>query len=395
MIAACAVMHRFRCISLSLALLVGLGSSNLRADGPEHQDAVLPESYFPVHPSEEEGFIPPMTTFESIVNGFATYPERCFLTKGGAAFGERAMWSPKNVTLANPYEYRRITTLDNDDPSSLFYTQRPNFFNIAVEDEWDWNNLINTDRPDFTDTPFTVGEGNVLMETGITNTITRASDSHSQLRSLPETLFRVGVTNQFEMRYRWLGYQLLNSEDPSTGAKAQAFGAGDIDVGFKCVLFEQRNWFPLSTLVAGAILPTGTDGFSGNSVQPHFNFVQGWGIRRYLYLKHQFGLDHLTQPSFSVDQAGGGMGATLAATHPTVNSYHSSVSCLYQATKRIGGFVEWFALYGANQKAENFADTGIFFYFTPTIQFDCVLGTSVAAAETDTLFTKVGFSTRW
>ena len=142
-------------------------------------------------------------------------------------------------------------------------------------------------------------------------------------------------------------------------------------------------------------MPTGTDGFSGNAVQPHFNFVQGWGIRRYLYLKHQFGLDHLTQPSFSIDQPGGGMGPSLVGSRSTVNSYHSSVSCLFQVTKRIGGFAEWFVLYGANQKSENFADTGVFFYFTPSIQFDAVFGTSLAASDTETLFTKVGFSTRW
>ena len=212
--------------------MVCLYGSVARADETAMVTPGLPESYYPVHPSEEEGFIPPMTTFESIVKGFATYPERCFLTKGGASFGERPMWSPKNATLVNPQEYRRITDLDNDDPSSLFYTQRPNFFNIAVEDEWDWYNLINTDRPDFTDTPFTVGEGNVLLETGIVNTRTNSSDSHSQLRSLPDTLIRVGVTNQFEMRYRWLGYQLLNIEDPNSGAKAQAIGTGDFDLGF-------------------------------------------------------------------------------------------------------------------------------------------------------------------
>jgi hypothetical protein len=40
-------------------------------------------------------------------------------------------------------------------------------------------------------------------------------------------------------------------------------------------------------------------------------------------------------------------------------------------------------------------DAGMFFYLTPTIQFDCVIGSSIATPDSNTLFTKVGFSTRW
>lgn len=343
----------------------------------------------------DEGCIPPMTTLSSIAEGFATHGERCFMSKGGANYPDRAMWSPINVKLVNPREYLRINSLDNDDPNSFAYTMRPNLFNIPVEDEWDWYNLINTDRPDFTDTPFSVGEGIVYLESGLTNTRASTPDNHLTLRSVPETLFRVGITNEFELRFKWLGYQMLNAENPTTGATASSFGGGDFDIGFKWVMFQQKNWFPMTTLVTGALLPTGTNGFSGNAVQPHFNIVNGWGIRRYIYLKHQIGMDNLTQPEFSVVGPIANAGPLLTASRPTVNSWHSSVSCLFQATKRIGGFVEWFAIYGQDQRPTNFTDMGIFFYLTPTIQFDCVFGTSIAAPDSETLFTKAGFSTRW
>lgn len=352
-------------------------------------------SFQPVPTADDETFIPPMTTVQSVFEGFEKHADDSCLQKGGANFPERAMWSPRNVKLVDPRKYSRIHHFDNDDPNSFFYTQRPNLFNMAVEDEWDWFNLINTDRPDFTDTPFSVGEGIVYLESGLTNTRVNTPDAHSTLRTLPETLFRVGITNEFELRFKWLGYEMLNQTDPKTGLAASAFGGSDFDVGFKWVLFEQKDWFPLTTLVAGALMPTGTNGFSGNAVQPHFNLVQGWAIRRFIYLKHQFGLDYLTQPSFSVEGPIGTVGPFVAPDRQTVNSYHSSVSCLYQATKHIGGFVEWFAFYGSSQQTTNFADTGIFFYLTPTIQLDCVFGTSIAAPDSNTLFTKVGFSTRW
>ena len=343
----------------------------------------------------DESFIPPMTSLSSIFQGFEAYGDRLFANRPGASAHQRPMWGPSKLKIVDPKEVPRITSLDNDDPNSFFYTDRPNLFNIAVDDEWDWNNLINTDRSDFTDTPYTVGEGIAVLETGITNTRVNSPDGHATLRSLPESLLRAGVTNEFELRFKWLGYQMLNQEDVQTGATASAFGGSDFDLGFKWTMFQQKNWFPMTTLVGGALIPTGTNGFSGNSVQPHFNIVNGWEVRRYIYLKHQFGLDYLTQPEFSVTGPSGGTGPVLTGTRSALDSYHSSISCLYQATKHTGGFVEWFALFGPNQQATNFCDTGVFFYLTPNIQLDGTVGSSIAAQDTNTLFTKIGFSTRW
>lgn|GEM_PF-3507371 len=394
-------------VTVSLAKAPAQDAANLPAPVTSQYNALDPSQSFPryqsvpqyqgvSHPGpDDDRFIPPMTTLGSIAEGFHKLFRGELFSHPGANFPERAYWSPATIKLVNPYEYARIEDLDNDDPNSLFYTQRPNFFNQAVPDEWDWYNLVNTDRPDFTDTPFSVGEGLSILETGIINTRVNSPDAHSTLRSMPEALLRVGITNQFELRIKWLGYQSFNMQDPKTGDNAAAFGGADTDLGFKWIMFQQKNWFPLTTLVGGALIPTGTRGFSGDSVQPHFNFVQGWGIRRYIYLKHQFGLDYLTQPSFSVNNPGGGMSPYLTANHPTVNSYHSSISCLYQATKKIGGFVEWFALYGSNQQTTHFTDAGIFYYLTPTIQLDAVIGSSIATPDSNTLFTKFGFSTRW
>jgi hypothetical protein len=359
------------------------------------QSWLAPQSNTNQSETENDSFIPPLTPIESIFEVFAKHPEHCFMTKGGASAHERPMWSPINVTMIDPMKYPHIDSLDNGDPESLFYTYRPNLFNMPVEDEWDWFNLINTDRSDFTDTPFSVSSGNVVMETGTTNTRVNTSEGHATLRTLPESLFRVGISNEFELRLKWLGYQMLSQTDPNTGSSATAFGGSDLDLGFKYVLFQQKDWFPMTTVVGGALLPTGTNGFTGNQVQPHFNIVNGWSVRRWIFLKHQFGLDYLTQPTFSVNGPTGTSAAFLVPNRPAIDSYHSSVSCLYQATKRIGGFVEWFVLYGPNQYPTNFTDSGIFFYFTPTIQFDAVIGSSIAAADNNTIFTKFGFSTRW
>jgi len=206
---------------------------------------------------------------------------------------------------------------------------------------------------------------------------------------------KYGITDEFELRIKSLGYSMIDEKNVQTGQSGSIFGTNDVDVGFKYEIFQQRNWVPLTTLVTGMLLPSGSNGISGNSVQPHFNLVNGWAIRRYIFLKHQFGLDYLTQPGFSVG-GGGSMVSPygLVGSRSATDSFHSSISCLYQATKHVGGFLEWYVLYGSGQPQTNYLDTGLFLYLTPNVQLDCVFGSSVGAPD-QTLFTKFGFSTRW
>ena len=360
------------------------------------QESAWPQPYFATsNVPLDDNFIPPMTPLKSIFEGFEEHRERFWAGQAGANAHERSVWGTINFPVTDPKEYSRIESLDNDDPSSFWYTQRPNLFGIAIPDEWDFTNLINTDRSDFTDTPVSVGKGGTILETGLTYTRVLSADTHSNLRTLPESLLRVGITNEFELRFKFVGFSMLDQKDLKTGQSGSIFGTNDLQVGFKYEIFQQRNWFPMTTLVAGALLPSGTNGISGNSVQPQFNIVNGWAIRRYLFLKHQFGMDHLTQPSFSVAGPGPSSGPFgLVGTRPTVDSFHSSVSCLYQATKHIGGFVEWITLYGHNQPTTNIFDTGTFFYLTPNVQLDCTIGSSVGSPDS-TFYTKAGFSTRW
>ena len=113
--------------------------------------------------------LPPITTLESIFDGFEEFKGRG-INNSGVGAGQRSVWSTVNFPVTNPREYNRIRSLDNDDPESFGYMQRPNLFNIQVPDEWDFTNLINTDRLDFTDTPVSVGKGGTILETGFTFT---------------------------------------------------------------------------------------------------------------------------------------------------------------------------------------------------------------------------------
>lgn len=320
----------------------------------------------------------------------------------GAMAGKDPLWGTPNLAVNKPKDYPHITSLDNDDPSSFWYTLRPNLLNVPVADEWDWLSMINTERSDFTDLTYTVGKGVSYLEEGWTyQHVTSPNTSVSQ-RSLPETLLRYGVTDELEIRLFWQGYILLAERDNASGAQLNNFGAADVDPQIKYELWQQHNWIPMNVIIVGALIPSGTRGFSGDRVQPHWGMIQGWGIKRWLYLKHESGLNYLTQPTFNAQGFGNPGNIANAQTifvaqrFPATYQWHESVSLIYHAAKHFGGFNEWFYLFGKNQTQEHFFDTGIFIYPTPNVQFDAVFGIRLNDPRgVHQYFMKAGFATRW
>lgn len=317
---------------------------------------------------------------------------------GEQPFPRRPFLGSPNVVVTDPAEYPRPAVLEDNDPSSFWYSLRPNIFNIPVEPEWDFYNIINTDRPDFTDAVYSVGKGVSILENGYTFHKTNTFDQHISTRQLPESLLRYGVTNELELRLKWPGYLMTTIRDPRTGAQLNRYGSEDIDVGFKYEMWQQQGWLPMTTLVAGMTLPTGAPGTSANFVQPHFNFVAGWGFRRWLYLKWQTGCDFIHASNTQiVTPLAGASTPTFVSVNAAQNSWHESISLLTQWTKRVGAFHEWFMISGTgggDRRAQHFLDMGLYLYATPNIQFDVRVGRRISN-RVDDFFTGAGFSGRW
>lgn len=314
------------------------------------------------------------------------------------AFPRRPFYGMPNVVVNDPATYPRPDCLENNNPRSFWYSMRPNIFNVPVEAEWDFYNIINTDRPDFTDAVYSVGKGVTYLETGFTYSKINTASQYINTRQLPESLLRHGLTDEFEIRLKWPGYLMSNIRDPHSGAQVNSWGSEDIDAGFKWELLQQRGWRPMTTLVAGMTLPTGAQGTSANYVQPHFNFLFGWGIRRWLYVKQQVGCDFVHSSSTQiVTPLVGSSNPTFVAVRSPPNSWHESISILTQWTKRVGAFHEWFMISptgGGHSPAQHFLDMGLYLYATPNVQFDFRVGRQLSN-RVDDFFTGAGFSGRW
>lgn len=311
----------------------------------------------------------------------------------------RPFYGMPNVVVVDPAEgFPQPECLKNNNPRSFWYSMRPNIFNVPVEPEWDFFNLINTDRPDFTDAVYSVGKGVTYLETGFTYTKINTADLHINTRQLPESLLRYGLTDEFELRLKWPGYLMDNVIDPHSTLRQSNFGSEDIDAGFKWEVLQQQGWRPMTTLVTGMTLPTGSPGTSANYVQPHFNLLFGWGIRRWLYIKQQIGCDFIHSSSTQVvTPLTGSSNPGFVAVRSPPNSWHESISILTQWTKRVGAFHEWFMISptgGGHSPAQHFLDMGLYLYATPNVQFDVRVGRQLSN-RVDDFFTGAGFSGRW
>lgn len=319
-------------------------------------------------------------------------------TESATGYPRRMPWGNGHILVADPAEYPKIRALSVQSPGGLLDDMRANLFGIDVPDEWDFYNLINTDRMDFTDSPYSAGKGVTIMESGYTFSKNNDQYLHTDRRTLPEVLTRVGLTDEFELRLKWFGYTMVNVDDKTTGLKDQYFGGSDLQMGFKYEVLQQNDWRPMVTVLGETFIPTGTGGVSANALQPRANVVLGWGLRRWLYLKMSTGVDFLAVTDVTqVINGGSSIGPVGIHGNDSSATWHQSASLLYQATKRVGGFWEWYSFFSSNaadNRAQHYLDTGIYIYATPNIQFDVRIGQRVSN-RVDGLFTGAGFSVRF
>lgn len=304
------------------------------------------------------------------------------------------------IPVDDPSEYPRIHRLDWDDPDSLFNTFRPNLIGQEVDTDWDYFNLVATDRPDFTDATYTVGRGVTVMESGYS--FRRATDRAERLqettRTLPELLFRYGVTNELELRLRWDGYVMADVNDRRQGMTGEVFGSSDLTIGAKYEILQQHHARPMLTAVGGLTVPSGASDVSALAVQPYLNLVAGWGLRRWIYLKMGVSAEWQRNGTLSLQASGAQPFAPVRlADRDSLFVSSTSVSLQFQVSKRVGGYTEYFGftpLGGGDNRGSGYFNTGLCFYPTPNVQFDCLYGVRLSQRVNEN-FTGAGFSTRW
>lgn len=290
--------------------------------------------------------------------------------------------------------YPHIFSTDVRNPNRFWYTERANILQRRVPDNWDAMKLINTDRPDFTDVATVVGKGVTQWETGYFWDRREDGFVRREKQFGPNALVRLGMSDHFEWRIKWLGGFGQSTIDHATGIEGWQGGYSDVELGFKRILIEQNDWVPLQTIVTRLSVPMGSSRASANAVQPGLTYVYNWQVRRWWFFRGASGVDWLRDPLLDFDPNFPGV---LTLHRDSYVQGHQSISSYVQICKKIGMFTEWFMFYRGqtvDTRPDHYHNYGLYLYATPNFQFDMRIGWRIGN-RVDETFTACGVSWRY
>ena len=238
---------------------------------------------------------------------------------------------------------------------------------------------MEADRPDFTESPKTVGKGVVQLETGYTFTSDSEGGVHTANHSFPETLLRVGVlADWLEFRAEW-NYEIQRTR--VGGVSETQSGADDLVLGFKIALTEQQCCLPETGIILDLSFPTGGDAFTTGEVQPGVNYCYSWELDK--------------EWSLSGSTAIGG--AADDVTNDPYAEFTQSLSLEQTWSEKLHSFTEWYVLSPISadtNRPQNYFNAGFTYLINNDVQWDIRAGVGLNEAA-DNFFAGSGISFRF
>jgi Putative MetA-pathway of phenol degradation len=203
---------------------------------------------------------------------------------------------------------------------------------------------VGTSRPSFTDAVTTVPQGSLQFENGATFTDNRHG---TYSWTTPETLIRLGMTANTELRYTVPNFIYIGNKQP--GHLASNFGDTSVGLSHHWLLPGKVDFAVIPILN----LPTGANLVSSNGVDPQARLVAGKGVTQKLYLSSMFDTRWYTNKHAP---------AHVVMT-PTLIGY-------YTLAKNLTGFLEYAAIIPTEGRASHYAQTGALYLISPRNQVD-------------------------
>lgn len=184
---------------------------------------------------------------------------------------------------------------------------------------------LSADRPDVTESPYTVDAGAVQFELSFVEyTFNDAAGAETDTFAVLPTNFKVGLTNSTDLQIIWTPYTNVDSSTAGTED-----GTSDLQVRFKMNLWGNDGGVTALGVLPFITLPTGSDGITSDEIEGGFAVPFAADLEP-LGMK---GFSLGAQVEFAFERNEADTGYETRFTHTTVIGY--------AFTERVGGYVEF------------------------------------------------------
>ena len=217
---------------------------------------------------------------------------------------------------------------------------------------------LSPDRPDKTESPYTLDAGHFSLEMDFANYTFDKSDNITTMAwNIAPFNFKAGLLNNVDVQIVFDGYKQVSSEDHAEGITAIRSGVGDLTARVKINMWGDETGKTAFAVLPYVKFPTSTDSLGNNSVEG--------GIICPFALKLPGGFDLGLETAVGFLHDGGD------------NNYHedfiNSITLDHAIIGKFSGYLEFFSEIGTEPRTgwAGTIDAGVEFLATENVQFDC------------------------
>lgn len=229
---------------------------------------------------------------------------------------------------------------------------------------------LSPDRPDKTESPFTLDAGHFMLEMDFANfTYDQTAGATTRVWNIAPFNLKAGLLNNVDLQFGFDNYLHVRTTDRTTGTTTTQTGLGDLTTRLKINLWGNDGGRTAFALLPFIKFPTSSGGLGNNVVEG------GLILPLAVQLPENFGLGLETAFSVLRDNRGSG--------------YHgdfiNSVTVGHDLMGRLGGYVEFFSDISTESHSGwvGTVDAGLTFSVSENIQLDlgCNFGITSAADD--------------
>ncbi len=228
---------------------------------------------------------------------------------------------------------------------------------------------LSPDRPDETESAYTVDAGHYQLEMDFVNfTYDRTDGTTTKTWEVGDFNFKAGLLNDVDVQFDYDNYLNVRTEDGSGNSTTQS-GFGDFTTRLKVNLWGDDSGRTAFALLPYVKFPTSTDDLGNNAVEGGVIFPLS------VSLLYDFDLSLETAASYIKNEDDDGYHEEFIA----------SASVDHQIIGKLSAFLEFFSNFSTESHAGwvGTVDTGLEYLVTKNVQFDCdcYFGVTPAAAD--------------